>query len=59
MYNGLTRNESGLYHKRIWKGKIQLKIKIFMWLLTNDAILTKDNLVKRKWIGDSSCMFCE
>ena len=28
------------------------KIKIFMWLIYNNAILTKDNLVKRKWVGD-------
>jgi hypothetical protein len=38
---------------------IPSKIKIFMWLLTNDAVLTKDNLVKRKWQGDTKCMFCE
>lgn len=58
-YNGLTRNESGIYHKRIWKGKIPPKIKLFMWLLTIDAILTKDNLINRKWNGDPSCMFCD
>jgi hypothetical protein len=59
VYNGLTKNDSGLYHKRIWKGKIPPKIKIFLWLLTNDAILTKDNLLKRKWSGDPKCVFCE
>ena len=25
--------------------------------MTNDAILTKDNLQKRKWQGDPSCVF--
>jgi hypothetical protein len=59
VYNGLTKNDSGLYHKKIWKGKIPPKIKFFMWLLTNDAILTRDNLVKRKWVGDPSCLFCD
>lgn len=24
----------------------------------NNAILTKDNLIKRKWIGSSICYFC-
>lgn len=26
--------------------------------MTNDAILTKDNLIKRKWKGDPVCYFC-
>ena len=44
--------------KFIWQAKIPLKIKIFMWLIYNNAILTKDNLVKRKWVGDERCSFC-
>jgi len=42
----------------IWKAKIPLKIKNFMWLIYNNAILTKDNLIKRKWVGDERCSFC-
>jgi hypothetical protein len=30
----------------IWKAKVHLKIKIFMWQLCYDAILTRDNLKK-------------
>jgi len=59
IYNGLSKAESGIYHKRIWKGKIPAKIKIFLWLMTNNAILTKDNLQKMKWQGDPSCAFCD
>jgi hypothetical protein len=30
-----------------------------MWLVSNKAILTKDNLLKKNWTGrDSSCSFC-
>ena len=29
-----------------------------MWLINQNAILTKDNLTKRKWQGDSRCKFC-
>ena len=29
-----------------------------MWLIYNNAILTKDNLIKRKWVGDERCSFC-
>jgi hypothetical protein len=33
----------------LWKLKIPLKIKVFLWLLYKKVILTKDNLVKRNW----------
>ena len=39
----------------IWKAKIQYKIKIFTWLLEKNAILTKDNLIRRKWQGAPFC----
>lgn len=58
MYDSLTRSEKGLYQKKIWKGKIPAKIKIFLWLVHNDAVLTKENLRKRKWQGDPRCVFC-
>lgn len=48
VYNALSTNENGPYHKKIWQGKIPAKIKIFLWLVLNNAVLTKDNLVKRK-----------
>jgi hypothetical protein len=59
VYDGLTKNDCGFFHKRIWKGKILAKIKIFLWLMSCGAILTKDNLRKRNWQGDPSCVFCE
>jgi hypothetical protein len=59
VYNALTKSCTGAYHKRIWKGKIPEKLKIFLWLMTNEAILTKDNLRKRNWQGDPSCVFCD
>jgi hypothetical protein len=35
----------------VWKLKILLKIKVFLWNLGRGAILTKDNLAKRRWKG--------
>jgi hypothetical protein len=35
-----------------------LKIKIWLWLIWHNAIATKDNLLKRRWIGSASCQFC-
>ena len=59
VYNAVTSSSTGVYHRKIWKGKILQKIKIFLWLMSNGAILTKDNLVKKKWQGDPSCVFCD
>ena len=59
VYNALSTNDVGPYHKKIWKGKITSKIKIFLWLVVNNAILTKDNLIRRKWAGNPTCHFCD
>ncbi len=46
--------------KKIWKFKIPLKIKIFLWLVLKNRILTKDNLFKRGWRKcDKLCQFCD
>ena len=47
-------------HQRfIWKKKVPLKIKIFMWFLYRKVILTKDNLTRRNWHGCKKCCFCD
>jgi hypothetical protein len=51
--------EPGENNKKIWKAEIPLKIKVFMWLLSKNAILTKDNLMKKNWQGDQHCKFCD
>jgi hypothetical protein len=43
------------YH---WKIKIPLKIRVLLWLLYREAIVTKDNIVKRNWHGNVMCCFC-
>jgi hypothetical protein len=58
VYNAMTFNDSGPSHSKIWKSKIPAKIKIFLWLLLNNAVLTKDNLIKRKWVGNPTCYIC-
>jgi hypothetical protein len=56
VYDHLTRNGNGPTYKAIWKAKIPDKVKIFMWLVAQKSILTKDNLIKRK--GNPTCYFC-
>jgi hypothetical protein len=58
VYEHLTEHDQGYNFKHIWKSKIPYKIKIFTWLLERNAILTKDNMIRRKWTGDPSCVFC-
>jgi hypothetical protein len=59
MYHDLLDGNTGYFKKYIWKIKVPLKIKIFMWFLHKEVILTKDNLKKRKWQGSSQCCFCD
>jgi hypothetical protein len=59
MYLDLLDNDTKYLKKYIWKIKVPLKIKIFMWFLHHKVILTKDNLAKRKWQGCKKCAFCD
>ena len=44
--------------KHIWIAHIPLKIKVFLWLLKRDKLLTKTNLRDKGWPGDLTCVFC-
>jgi hypothetical protein len=46
MYKYLVNNEIKVTQK-IWHMKVPLKIKIFLWFLNKEVILTKDNLAKK------------
>jgi hypothetical protein len=59
MYNDMLNGHTPYLKKYIWKMKVPLKIRIFMWFLHKKVILTKDNLVKRNWHGDVRCCFCD
>lgn len=36
----------GFPHKFLWKTRLPLKIKVFIWLVVKRTILTKENLIK-------------
>jgi hypothetical protein len=59
MYLDLLDDQTKYLRKYIWKIKVPLKIKIFMWFLHRKVILTKDNLAKRNWEGSKTCVFCD
>jgi hypothetical protein len=42
----------------LWKLKLPLKIKIFLWCLNKGVTLTKDNLARQNWTRSKNCVFC-
>jgi len=52
------RRQPPFRHKFIWKLKIPLKIKIFLWYLQRGIILTKDNLARKNWTGSQKYCGC-
>ena len=42
----------------VWKLSVPPRIHIFLWLLGNNKLLTRDNLCKRKDLNDKTCLFC-
>ncbi|WVZ51083.1 hypothetical protein U9M48_002262 [Paspalum notatum var. saurae] len=58
MYNNLILDNTIPVTCDLWKLRIPLKIKIFLWYLRTEVILTKDNLAKRRWQGSTKCCFC-
>jgi hypothetical protein len=51
MYIDLMSENTRFLRKYLWKLKIPLKIKIFMWFLYHKVLVTKDNFAKRNWEG--------
>ena len=50
---------SSLDNNFLWKLKLALKVKIFLWLLHRGVILTnKDNFARWNWHGNKKCCCC-
>lgn len=43
----------------IWSAKIQLKVKIFLWMAWHDRIQMVQQLRRRNWDGARTCKFCD
>jgi zinc-binding in reverse transcriptase len=54
-YGGVNNTEYNIF----WSLNIPLKIKIFVWFVKRNKILTKINLAKKGWIEFVTCMFCD
>jgi hypothetical protein len=41
----------------VWRLRIHPRVHVFLWLLFNNKLLTRDNLQKRQQVPDLSCVF--
>jgi len=58
MYKVLISNGNVQFDKYLWKLKMPLKLKIFLWYLKRGVVLTKVNLARYNWKGNKQCCFC-
>ncbi|WVZ70121.1 hypothetical protein U9M48_018815 [Paspalum notatum var. saurae] len=58
MYRALISNGINM-SQEIWRLRIPLKIKIFLWFLNKEVLLIKDNLARRNWRGNRTCDLCK
>jgi hypothetical protein len=52
--SGVTSRVAGF----IWKSRLPLKIKFFLWQIFNNKLQVAKSLVKRVWHGSSRCCLC-
>jgi hypothetical protein len=57
LYNKLSAVGVDRSFKQLWKAKIPLKIKIWLWLIWHNAIATKDNMKKKSGLVVTSASF--
>jgi hypothetical protein len=41
----------------MWKIPVPSRLHVFLWLLANNKVLTRDNLAKRRAVNDKTCLF--
>ena len=42
----------------VWGLKVPPRVQFFLWLLSKNKVLTRDNLSIRRHVEDKSCLFC-
>jgi hypothetical protein len=48
-----------VYVHAVWKLQIPPRVQIFLWLLANNRLLSRDNFAKCREVMDQSCFFCK
>jgi hypothetical protein len=47
-----------VYIPAVWKLIVPPRVHFFLWLLSKDKLLIRNNLEKRRNLDDTSCLFC-
>jgi rubrerythrin len=60
MYRFLVhRGVLNMHMQRVWKARLPMKLKVFMWQVFQDKLQKGEGgLKKPKWKGDGNCMVC-
>jgi hypothetical protein len=59
VYQAVVTNGQGCeYYKFIWENRAPPKVKFFGWLLVQNKIQTKENLLKKYCVEDDVCELC-
>ncbi|KAJ8434577.1 hypothetical protein Cgig2_008346 [Carnegiea gigantea] len=56
VYTPLERQD---FWSKLWSLKAPQRIKMFLWLVMQDAVLTNAVRVKRGFASDASCLICQ
>jgi hypothetical protein len=51
--------EPKFWYSDIWEWQLPIKVKLFVWLLLEQRILSWDNLTKMGFQGPSICLLCK
>jgi hypothetical protein len=55
----IWKKQDEAWRKKLWKWDCPMKIKLFIWLLTENKILVWENLQTRGWAGPNRCILCK
>jgi hypothetical protein len=53
------RRVTPVYVLVVWKIMVPPRVHFFLWLLSKNKLLARDNLDKRRKLEDRTCLFCE
>jgi hypothetical protein len=52
------RGATPIYVPTVWMLMVPPRVHFFLWLLSKNKLLTRDNLYKRREVEDKTCLFC-
>jgi hypothetical protein len=52
------RGVTPIFVPAVWSLKVPPRVHFFLWLLSKNKLLTRDNLEKRRRVDDNTCLFC-